>query len=119
MFHPISRPFHGVLDYLYAASIAATPELLGFADDAPKATLACRVLGAGTLSVSLLTRYELGLIRLLPFKLHLLGDVLTGLTALALPLGLSVKNERGRAALFGFGALALVVAALTQPENMD
>ena len=119
MFHPISRPFHGVLDYLYAAAIAATPELLGFKENAPKAALACRVLGAGTLGAALFTRYELGLVRLLPFKIHLLGDALTGLISLALPLVLGVKNEKARTALFGFGALALVVGMLTQPENMN
>lgn len=116
---PISRLVHGVLDYKYAASIAAAPEVLGFVDEEPTATLACRVLGIGTLLASIFTRYELGIVRVMPFKMHLLGDLLTGITALALPFALKFSdNARARNTFLGFGVLALAVSFLTQAEEM-
>lgn len=119
MFQPITRKIHAFLDYGYAGAIFAAPELFNFKDE-PKAVLAARVLGSQTGAVSLLTRYELGLVRVLPFKIHLLGDVLVGLSALSAPflLGFS-QNKRARNAFLGFGALTFVVVALSQPREMD
>ena len=119
MSKPISRPMHGVLDYGYAAAIAASPELLGFKDQ-PTATLLCRAVGASTLVASLFTRYELGLVRVLPFKLHLAADALTGVASLGAPwlLGFA-QNSKARNAFLGFGVLALVVGALTQSDEME
>ncbi len=119
MSKPISRPFHGVLDYGYAAAIAASPALFHFQDQ-PAATILCRAAGALTFVTSLCTRYELGLIRVLPFKLHLAADVLTGILALGAPFLLGfADNERARNTFVGFGILALVVAALTQSDEME
>jgi hypothetical protein len=36
------------------------------------------ILGVGTLFFSLLTRYEAGLFKIIPFKVHLMFDVLAG-----------------------------------------
>lgn len=118
MSKPISRPVHGVLDYSYAAAIAAAPELFGFKNE-PTATLVCRAAGAATCLTSLCTRYELGLIRVLPFKLHLGADFLTGLLSLGAPwlLGFE-KHKRARNTFLGFGLLALAVASLTQSDEM-
>lgn len=119
MSKPISRRLHGVLDYGYAAAIAAAPEIFKFQNQ-PAATILCRALGALTLVTSFCTRYELGAIRVLPFKIHLAADALTGIFSLGAPflLGFS-KHERARNAFVGFGVLALVVASLTQPDEMD
>lgn len=118
MSKPISRPFHGVLDYGYAAAIAASPNLLGFTDQ-PTATVLMRVLGGAVLVTSLCTRYELGLIRVLPFKMHLGADALAGFFSLAAPFLFGfASNERARNTFLAFGVLALVVAALTQPDEM-
>ncbi len=118
MSKPISRPVHGALDYNYAAAIAASPELFGFKAQ-PTAKLLCRVLGAAVFVTSLCTRYELGLIRVLPFKLHLGADVLAGLFSLGSPwLFKFSDNKRARNTFVGFGILALVVASLTQPDEM-
>ena len=119
MFQPITRKIHAFLDYGYAGAISAAPEVFDFKDE-PKAVLAARVLGGQTFAVSLLTRYELGLVRVLPFKMHLLGDVLVGLSALSAPFLLGfAENKRARNAFLGFGALTFVVAALTQPQEME
>ena len=118
MFKPISRRFHGVLDYGYAAAIFAAPELFRFKNQ-PFGVVLCRAMGLATLLTSLCTRYELGVVRVLPFKLHLLADALTGIFSLAAPFLLGFgKHERARNTFLGFGVLALVVASLTQDEEM-
>ena len=73
-----------------------------------------------TLLASLFTRYELGLVRVVPFKVHLGADFLTGILSLGAPwlLGFA-QNSKARAAFLGFGVLALVVASLTQSDEMD
>jgi len=119
MSKPISRPMHGVLDYGYAAAIAASPNLFGFSDQST-ATLLMRVLGGAVLLTSLCTRYELGLFRVLPFKMHLAGDALAGVFSLAAPFVFGFSgNERARNTFLAFGVLALVVASLTQPDEMN
>ena len=118
MSKPISRPLHGILDYSYAAAIASSPHLVGFSQDAP-ATLLMRVLGGAVLLTSLCTRYELGLIRVLPFKLHLGADALAGVFSLAAPWLFKFSgDERARNTFLAFGVLALVVASLTRAEEM-
>ena len=118
MSKPISRLIHGVADYLYSAAIAAAPNVIGFTDD-ETATLLCRAAGGATLLTSLFTRYELGLVKVLPFKLHLCGDVLAGLFSVGAPwlFGFS-KKARARNTFVGFGLFAFLVVALTQPDEM-
>jgi SPW repeat len=57
--------------------LIAAPWLFGFADDGP-ATYMPVALGAGALVYSILTNYEFGVVRLIPFRVHLLLDVLSG-----------------------------------------
>jgi SPW repeat len=73
----IPRFAHGILDYVVGILLIAAPWVLGFADDGP-ATYVPVVLGAGALVYSLLTNYELGLLRIIPFSTHLILDVLSG-----------------------------------------
>lgn len=73
----IPRKIHGFLDYLVGMVLIAVPWLFGFADDGP-ATYIPVALGAGALVYSILTNYEWGLVRLIPFRVHLLLDVLSG-----------------------------------------
>lgn len=87
--------------------------------DQPTATPLMRVLGAAVFATSLCTRYELGVIRVLPFKLHLGADALAGIFSLAAPFWFGFSgNGRARNTFLAFGVLALVVAALTQPDEM-
>jgi hypothetical protein len=119
MSKPISRPLHGALDYGYGAAIAGAPELFDFKNE-PTAAILCRAMGALTTLTSLCTRYEMGVLRVLPFKMHLAGDALTGIFALAAPFALGFsENAKARNTFLGFGILALLVAALTQNEEMN
>ena len=80
----IPRNIHAILDYIVGVALIAAPWSLGFADYS-MATYVPVVLGIGTLFYSLLTNYEAGLVRLIPFRIHLTLDVLSGLLLAASP----------------------------------
>ncbi|WP_345947794.1 hypothetical protein ABDD95_13150 [Mucilaginibacter sp. PAMB04274] len=115
---PISRQAHGAIDYAYGAVVAMLPELLDFKEEKKAVTL-CRVLAGGALAYSLLTKAEWGVIKVLPFKKHLLIDFTTSLFALGAPwlLGFS-HNEKARNAVIGVGLAGLSASTLTQAEDM-
>ncbi len=80
----ISTHTHGILDYVVGVALIAAPWLFGFANDGP-ATVIPVALGIGTLAYSLLTRYELGVIKLIPFKGHLTLDLMAGVLLASSP----------------------------------
>jgi len=69
----VSTKTHGILDYLTGATLLAAPKALGIEDE-PSAARVLRMAGAGATAYSLLTDYELGLVRVLPMPLHLALD---------------------------------------------
>ena len=80
----ISSKIHAILDYIVGLLLIAAPWLLGFADNT-SATIIPVVLGASTILYSLFTNYEYGLVRLLPYKIHLMIDFMAGLLLLSSP----------------------------------
>ncbi len=69
---------HGALDYLASGVNLAFPRLLGL-HDAPWAATAPRIDGAAGLGYSLITDYELGVLKALPVPAHLALDAAKGL----------------------------------------
>ncbi|MDX2081366.1 MAG: SPW repeat protein [Terrimicrobiaceae bacterium] len=80
----IPRKIHGVLDYLVGALLIAAPWVLGFADNGP-ATYLPVTLGSLTILYSLLTNYEMGVLRVIPFPAHLVMDFASGLLLASSP----------------------------------
>lgn len=113
----IPTRFHGVLDYLFGVLYIALPFLLNWPQPAAGILIA---LGAGTLLYSVLTRYELGLVKLLPMPAHLAIDLLGGLLLVAAPL-LGLVDESVRGWFWALGAIQLVIALLsdTQPSSNE
>ena len=73
----INTHTHGILDYIVGIILAASPWLLGFARGGVETTVPV-VLGLGALAYSLMTRYELGLFKVLPMRAHLTLDFFSG-----------------------------------------
>jgi hypothetical protein len=67
---------HGVLDYTTGVLLILAPRLFGFAEGAASQVLV--LLGVATIFYSLLTRYELGLLHVLPLRAHLRLDLIAG-----------------------------------------
>ena len=80
----LSTRTHGVLDYAMGALLLITPYLFGFANGGA-AQWVPMAIGAGGILYSLLTRYELGAVRLIPMPVHLGLDAASGLLLAASP----------------------------------
>ncbi len=113
----IPRPLHGVLDYLWGIAHTFAPEMFGFADD-KAATAFSRFRGISMVGASLTTRYELGLIKLIPFNMHLLLDLMGALFSLGVPwlLGFD-KNEKARNAVLGFAFFEIGAVLLSKRDK--
>ena len=103
---------HGIIDYIVGVLLILVPFILGFADGTAAQWVPI-ILGLGALFYSLLTRYELGVAKVIPMPVHLGLDIASGLLLAASPW------------LFGFadrvwlphlvvGIAEIVIAALTQ-----
>jgi hypothetical protein len=73
----IPTKIHGFLDYLMGILLIAAPWILNFHRGGPE-TYVPIVLGAGVIFYSLLTNYELGLVKKIPMNLHLGFDLIGG-----------------------------------------
>ncbi|TDU73152.1 SPW repeat-containing protein [Prosthecobacter fusiformis] len=82
---PIPTSVHGMLDYPVGLLLLAAPNLFGFADQGGAAVLVPRLIGVIVIVQSLMTRYEAGVIKVLPMKIHLMNDYLAGALLLFSP----------------------------------
>ena len=117
MAKPVSTKLHGVLDYLSVGTLLAVPRLLGWS---PKLTTLLTGSAVLTLGASLLTKYELGLCKVLPMPGHLALDGLTAAAHAAAPFLLlnDEEKQRGNALpiLLGLVAFEAGAALLTQTQ---
>ena len=80
----IPTRIHGILDYLVGLFLIVTPWLFQFPADRP-AMLVAVMMGASTIIYSLITNYEMGLVRLIPMKGHLWIDLVAGIFLMVSP----------------------------------
>jgi len=74
----ISTKTHGVLDYLEGILLIAVPAIFNFGRWGEAAISLPQILGLGLILYSLVTRYELGVIKSISMKTHLTLDVFAG-----------------------------------------
>jgi hypothetical protein len=113
---PISTKVHGLLDYLSVPTLLVLPRALGCGK---KVTGLLTGAAVGLLGYSLITRYELGLFKVLPMKGHLALDLMSGAMLAASPFVLLDEQERNgtmTSVLLGFGTFEIVAASLTQRQ---
>lgn len=75
---PLTTKFHGMFDYPVGLLLLLAPNIFGFANVGGAAVWVPRSIGIVILLQSLLTRYEMGMIKVLPMRLHLINDYLAG-----------------------------------------
>jgi hypothetical protein len=73
---------HGYLDYAMVALFAIAPTIFGW-NGIPRN--ACYIMAAVQLTLSLLTAYPLGAVRMIPFTVHATIEFVTALVLLAMP----------------------------------
>src|SRR5215212_6708885 len=89
----LSTRAHGVIGSLAIAAAATAPALLKL-EDVPVSARALRLWTAGTVWLTALTDFELGVVRVLPMPAHLAIDALAG-PAVAATRWLTGSARRG------------------------
>lgn len=111
----LSTRMHGVLDYVMVAALLALPRMLGWSE---RVTMLLTVLAVGALVFTLLTRFELGLIKVLPMKVHLALDVLSGAALIGAALILADEPNAVRAMLAILGLFEILAVMITRTEPL-
>jgi hypothetical protein len=103
---------HAVADYAVGAVLILAALTVGGTSGAVGTGV---VVGATVLAVSMLTRYPLGVVKVLPFQVHSAGDYLAAALLLAAPFTLHFnKTDAGLTALYvGAGIAVLAVSLIT------
>jgi hypothetical protein len=101
---------HGLADYVVGLIVIALPSYLGWTVNA---RIVFVTLGLAVIIYSLLTDYELSLVRLLRIRFHLLLDVLFGVAMLLAPTLLHLPPD-GCMVVYMIGALSVFLAFTTK-----
>lgn len=114
-----SRKTHGIAEYSYIPLATAAPELFGFEKE-KNAQLLSRVTGAIVTASALTTKAEWGLLKAIPFRVHLAADITLGAFSICAPwiFGFN-KSRNARNAFLLLGLISIAVPLLTKKEDMD
>ena len=109
---------HGISDYLGGILLLVAPNLLGFADLGGAAVWVPRILGVIVLLQSIMTNYEVGLVKLLPMKMHLMNDYVAGLVLAASPWIFGFADQPSNAWMphVILGIVIFILTLLTDPQ---
>ena len=80
----LSTRVHGIIDYLMGVLLILLPFIGGFATGGAKQWVPI-ILGMAIIGQSLLTRYELSLVPVIPMSMHLMADIAVGILLAASP----------------------------------
>jgi len=102
--------FHAIADYAVAITLIVVAIAVGGSGKAVGAGVA---IGAVVLAVSMLTRYPLGVVKVLPFWLHSAGDYLAAALLAAVPFALSFNHtDAGLSAFYVVAGVAVLAVSL-------
>lgn len=111
----ISIKTHGYFDYFYVVAYAVAPTLFDFSGRPAVmayTSSAAYLLGSGS------TNYPLGLIKLIPFRVHMKVEYTYSLLTVALPWLLGFASVlTARYFFIAMGLLALTVGLLTEKRD--
>ncbi len=104
----VTRTVHAYLDYPVVLALIGLPFILGLGEANPIAKWLSVATGVAAFVLTLLTEHETGVIRVVPYPLHVAVDRLVGLVFVAAPFALGFG---GLDAIYywGFGATVLIV----------
>lgn len=112
----VTKSIHAYLDYPVAFALLILPFVLGLGETAPLALYLSVATGAAALALTIFTDHHLGLVRILPYRLHLAVDLAVGLVFLAAPFALGFGGIDAAYYLLN-GAAVVTVIALSKPEE--
>ena len=101
---------HAIADYAVGATLIVVALAVGGSTGAVATGV---VVGTVVLIVSLLTRYPLGLLKVLPFPVHSAGDYLAAGLLVVAPFALNFRTgDRGLSALYVAAGIAVLAVSL-------
>jgi len=102
--------FHALADYAVAATLIVVPLAVGGADKAVGTGVA---VGAVVALVSMMTKYPLGVVKVLPFTIHSAGDYLAAALLVISPFALGFDgSESGLTAFYVAAGIAVLAVSL-------
>lgn len=112
----VTKTIHAWLDYPVALALIALPFFLGLGASHPLALAISPIVGVAAFVLTVFTDHRTGLIRVLPYRVHLAVDLTVGVLFLLLPFAFGFA---GLDAAFYWlnGAAVVAVIALSAPED--
>jgi hypothetical protein len=115
----VTKTVHAVLDYPVALSLVAMPFLLGIGRDNPLALWVSVATGIAAFVLTLFTDHKTGIIRVLPYRLHVGVDRLVGILFIAVPFALGFQGLDAWYYWLNGVAVLLVTVVFNAPESND
>ncbi|WP_405207266.1 hypothetical protein [Aquimarina sp. LLG6339-5] len=111
----VTKRIHAFLDYPVAIILILLPYILGLGSSNPMALYVSVATGVAAFILTLLTDHNLGVYRIVPYKVHLIVDFLVAVVFIIVPFILSFQ---GIDAYYYWinGAMVLIVVSLHKPE---
>jgi hypothetical protein len=110
----LNRRSHAVLDYLSVGALLALPRILHLNRSATGLLTGAAL---STLVYSLLTRYELGLVKTIPFAAHLSLDAMSGVSLATAPMVLGEDDPDATTILLALGLFEIIAVLMTDPHR--
>ena len=88
----ITKRIHAFLDYPVAIALIALPFLLGLGNLNPLAMQLSVATGIAAFLLTLLTDHHLGILKVIPYKIHLIVDFLVALVFMLAPFVFSFEG---------------------------
>jgi hypothetical protein len=112
----VTKTVHAWLDYPVAASLIATPFIIGLGQTNPLALWTSVATGIAAFLLTVLTDHETGLVRVLPFAFHLTIDRLVGVVFAIVPFVFGFSGVDAGYYWANAAAVLLVTTVLNAPE---
>ncbi|MEO9885261.1 MAG: hypothetical protein ABJR05_08370 [Balneola sp.] len=114
----LSSKLHGIIDYVVVIFLLASPSLFGL----PEFAACCTYILAGIhFTLTILTDFELGLIKVIPFKVHGMVELIVSLALIGFAFYVGGREgDLARNFYIGFGIavfLTWLISEYKKPEN--
>jgi hypothetical protein len=109
---------HGIFDYIGGLILLFAPEIFRFSDVGGAAVIVARVIGVIVLLQALMTRYEVGLLKVMPMKVHLMNDYIASIFLAVSPWLFGFAQQAGHVWLphLVIGILVFLLTLMTETE---
>lgn len=111
---PISSFVHGIIDYAAAVMLPVLPRQMGWSR---RVTDLIDLSSLMTTASSLMTKYELGVVRVMPMDWHLKLDAVQGGLFLGAAMLMDDEHDDVRECLAAYGAFCVAASLLTKPHS--